>query len=552
MNHTMKKRFSLLLVVAMIAALAVPAHAVSGFTDIPAGSALTAEVEKANAYGLMNGYNSDTFGYSDPVTRVQFVTVLGRMMGWFTGAQTQGSHITSAMQLPESLNAAYTSAIDLAIQHDTIDTDAAFRPNDAITRGEMSEMLVRALGLKGAAQIEETQSLPFTDVTSRKGYIAVAYQIGMTNGMTASTFAPDNRSTRAQAAAMLVRIYEKLNQKTDFVNGFYAISSYNQIGFTDNMNAVSAGWSRMKWDGASTLLSTTSADGNEYCIPTGYNSVTDYLEGNGTPLNLSVFMGESDGVRDLLSSETGRTQAVEQIVNELSVSYKTIGKNPYSGVTIDFEGLRSAQKADFNAFLTELSSKVHSLNKTLFVCVSPALTTGSYYDGYDYRTIGSLADRVILMAYDYDARDMSSFVGTTYYKTAAPAPIDQIYASLLAITDSVTGVADKSKILLGICSKPVAWQIDASGALVSGTPVNPSWDTVVLRANQSDTVTGWSSAYQMPYFTYTANGNNYFLWYENEQSAASKMDAAKLLGITGASVWRLGILPGKLMDGIVG
>ena len=111
-------------------------------------------------------------------------------------------------------------------------------------------MLVRALGLKSAAVLAEKRgSLPFTDVTIRKGYISVAYAIGMTNGTSASTFSPDNSATRAQAAAMLVRIYEKLQKKTDWVHGFYAISSYNQISLTDYMDAVSVGWSRMTWDG---------------------------------------------------------------------------------------------------------------------------------------------------------------------------------------------------------------------------------------------------------------------------------------------------------------
>ena len=67
------------------------------------------------------------------------------------------------------------------------------------------------------------------------------------------------------------------------------------------------------------------------------------------------------------------------------------------------------------------------MDKTLYVCVSPVLLSGSYYDGYDYSSIGALADEVILMAYDYEARDMSDFVGTEYYKTAATVPLDQVF-----------------------------------------------------------------------------------------------------------------------------
>lgn len=537
----MKRFYAGLLALTLALTLSIPTGA-AAYTDIPSASPLAEEVHKAVNYGLMNGYSANTFGYSDSMTRVQFATVLGRMMGWFDGYHTDERYITDVMAVGE-LSRDYLLAVEMAVRKDVADTDAAFRPNDAITRGEMSEMLVRALGLKGAAALAEKGSvLPFTDVAARRGYIAVAYAIGMTNGASATTFAPNSTATRAQAAAMLVRIYEKLHQKTNRIHGFYAISSYSQIGLASSMDRVSVGWSRMTWDGSAALLSTTNANGNEYAIPNGYADAVNAM--TGTPLNLSVYMDTSDGLRELLASETGRAQAVEQIVAELSVSYNAIGENPYDGVTIDFEGLRSGQKSNFTAFLTELTYKVKALGKLVYVCVSPVLTTGSYYDGYDYRAIGQLADEVILMAYDYDAQSLADYENTEYHKTTAPAPIDQVYASLLAITDPETGVADVSKIALGFSNDPTAWQIDGSGKLVSGTPSHPSNDTVATRLAQSDTVGGWSSTYQMPYAIYTtADGSTYFLWYEDDASVSAKLNLAKLFGITDVSLWRLGTIP---------
>ena len=70
------------------------------------------------------------------------------------------------------------------------------------------------------------------------------------------------------------------------------------------MDAVSAGWGRMTWNGETALLSTTSADGNEYAIPSGYDEVTDHLSARNVPLYLSVFM-EGQELKDLLASDTG-------------------------------------------------------------------------------------------------------------------------------------------------------------------------------------------------------------------------------------------------------
>lgn len=539
----MKKFLCGLLSAALAVSLTVPMAGVA-YTDVPSESTLGGEVEKAVRYGLMNGYSDTTFGYGDSMTRAQFAAVLVRMMGWET--------VTPATADFTDVPVSHTwyGAVETAAAHDVVDEGGAFRPGDAITRGEMSEMLVRALGLKATAEMAAGQTssassffhLPFTDVSSdQAGYIAVAYAIGMTNGTSAYTFSPDATATRAQAAAMLVRIYEKLRQETDFIHGFYAISSYSQLDLTQQMDAVSAGWSRMTWDGATALLSTTNANGNEYAVPSGYEEVADTVTSAGGTLNLSVYMDTNDGVKDLLASADGRSQAVEQIVNELTITYKTLGRNPYDGVTIDFEGLRSEQKADFTAFLMELADAVHGMDKTLYVCVSPVLLSGSYYDGYDYGAIGALADKVILMAYDYEARDMSAFVGTEYYKTAATVPLDQVYLGLSAL--KAQGVA-ADKIVLGLSCKNVAWKIDGEGKMVSGAPVTVSNETLHQRLAQSDTVKGWSDTYQQSYAVYTTeDGSRYFVWYQDDESITRELETAKLLGISGVSLWRLGTIP---------
>ena len=148
------------------------------------------------------------------------------------------------------------------------------------------------------------------------------------------------------------------------------------------------------------------------------------------------------------------------------------------------------------------------------------------------------------MAYDYDARDLSAFTGTEYYKTAAPAPIDQVYLSLRAIKNEESGVKDVSKVVLGYSCKNTAWEIDESGKLLSAAPVYPGNDTVSKRMSQEDTEKGWSSAYGIPYMTYTTeDGSRYFLWYEDSRSVRLKLDTARLFGINSISLWRLGTIP---------
>ena len=552
----MKKLLSCLAALSLTLALCVPCA--GAYHDIPADGALAGEVRKAISSGLMNGYSPNSFGYADSMTRAQFLTVMGRMLGWFSGSDTLVKYITDEMQVdapnggsPYSVSSTYYHAINKAAELDVVNRTVPFRPNAPITRLEMAEMLVRGLGLKSAAVIlEKTHDLPFTDIRDGAGYIAVAYAIGLTKGTSATTFSPDSTATRAQAAAMLVRIHEKLQQKTTFVHGFYALSSYSQLELAGAMDTVSAGWSRMTWDGEEARLSTTSASKNEYYIPTGYKEVTDYLSDHSTAMHLNVFMDASGGLRELLASPEGRTQAVEEIVYELTVEYNAIGCNPYNGVTIDFESLRAEQKEDFTMFLVELRAALDEIEKELYVCVSPTLI-GGWYDGYDYRVIGELADKVILMAYDYEARDMSAYEGTSirrsnetndhirewFAEASRNAPDGQVFLSLMAITNPETGVQDHSKILLGISSKNVAWEIDEENRLVSGKPVYLSTEAAheYIQKNRRQFESG------NPYVTFENEaGQRYFMWLENP---AENLRSAKLLGVTGISLWRLGTLP---------
>lgn len=209
----MKKVLSCLLSLALTAALALPMAVAVDYTDIPKGAALAGEVQKAVDNGLMNGYSANRFGYSDSMTRAQFTAVLVRMMGWET--------VTPETPTYTDVPADHTwySVLETAAAHGV--TDCAyqgdgvhFRPGDAITRGEMSKLLVQALGLENAAgslnynrmtpYSETLHHTPFTDLPEgNEGYISVAYTIGMTKGITDTTFGPDLIATRAQAAAML-------------------------------------------------------------------------------------------------------------------------------------------------------------------------------------------------------------------------------------------------------------------------------------------------------------------------------------------------------------
>jgi len=545
----MKRRILCLCLVCLLTLSHLPtARATALFSDVPDDSWAVESIQKASEYGLINGVGEGRFGYGATLRRSDFITLLVRLFDW------KLPEVTTSPFTDCPAGAWYTPYLAAAVEHAVMPAGGAFRPLENITRMDMAVFFVRALGYDSLAGQAANYPCPFTDVTTNKGYITLAYDLGLINGISATAFAPTMTAKREQAAAMLVRVYEKYYHETDFLHGFYAISSYSQLPLTKEMDAVSAGWSRMTLDESGVpFLRTTSAQGNEFYVPEGYSSVTSALERQGTPLHLSVYMdtslpspaSTSPAIYDLLSDPVRRTQAVEAIVEEACVSYRTIGHSPYAGVTIDFEGLKgSAAKANFTAFLQELSAALHERGKNLYVAVQPALYTGEYYDGYDFRAIGQAADKVILMAHDYAPTSLHGFEGTTYHQSAALTPMDQVYHSLRTAVNSATGVEDRSKIALAISCSAMAWKVDGNGLLQSPLPLRPDTATVYSRLRQSGTEMGWSNTYRNPYLRYTTEqGESIFLWYEDSRSSAEKATLAKLFGINGISLWRLGQIP---------
>lgn len=533
----MKKLTYLLLPALLSLLLTATAYAqpAPAFSDLPASGWARDAVAAACGYGLMGGMDAATFGVGQTISRAQFATVLVRMFGW----ETDGPDAFTDMAGHWARD-----AVNAAAANGALDAGGTFRPDEPITRREMAVMLVRALGYENLAGSAERYPLPFTDLSGDRGYIAAAYDLGIINGDSPSTFSPEGSATREQAAAMLVRVYEKLHASTEWTHAFYAISSYSQIELAKSFDAVSLGWSRMTWSaGSGAKLNTTAGESNEFCIPQGYASAVRELQDAGVKLHLSVYMDAASGLGDLLASPQGRTQAVEEILAEARRPYEDLGASPYTGVTVDFEGLRRAQRDAFTQFLTELSEALRPQGLTLYVAVMPATADGAYYDGYDYRAVGELADKVILMAHDYHAKNLSGFLQSTYYQNTALTPITSVYYSLRAALDPDSGVQDPDKLALALSCSSIAWETDGAGLLLSETPLYPTPATIHTRMT-GGAERGWSEVYHNPYLRYTTpEGQHIFLWYEDGRSVGEKISLARMFGVKSVSVWRLGLIP---------
>jgi len=126
-----------------------------------------------------------------------------------------------------------------------------------------------------------------------------------------------------------------------------------------------------------------------------------------------------------------------------------------------------------------------------------------------------------------------------------PTPIESIYYALEKITDSKTGVQDKSKIMLQISFDWTVWQ-RLNGKTVNSVPYTFNLGNFIDLLNTNKKITYlYAKDYEDPYIKYidTKTGYENTVWYENSTSVMKKVDLARLFGIQGISLWRLGTIP---------
>jgi hypothetical protein len=88
-------------------------------------------------------------------------------------------------------------------------TATTYCPDSTVTRGQMAAFLVRArLGIQASDSFSSTTTPYFLDVPSNHpffGYIQKMKDLGITSGVTATTYGPDDPNTRGQMAVFLIR-----------------------------------------------------------------------------------------------------------------------------------------------------------------------------------------------------------------------------------------------------------------------------------------------------------------------------------------------------------
>ncbi|MCD9021823.1 S-layer homology domain-containing protein [Cohnella silvisoli] len=174
-----------------------------GFTDI-AGHWANEYITKAVAMGFVSGYPDGTFRPDEGITRAEFTNML--MKGIMP--MTEGTPLV--FKDKKDVGVWAVKSVEQAVKLGIISgyADGTFRPQANITHAEMISMVVRASGIP-ADQVKPTSFTDDKDIPKwAKATVSTAELTGIiiVSGLTDNKFAPQTKSTRAEAASAIVQM----------------------------------------------------------------------------------------------------------------------------------------------------------------------------------------------------------------------------------------------------------------------------------------------------------------------------------------------------------
>lgn len=213
------------------------------------------------------------------------------------------------------------------------------------------------------------------------------------------------------------------NETSSWTNLFGQSYPTSAPGNTDALSELALGWYSLDQDGN---LLTQSRTG--WQKPEGWEKVMEAAREYNLQTEMVIHVTDADNsISNLLSNPDAMSRAVKAISDEA---------RQYRGVNLDFEGLGYNDSGEqlkqvrqrFTSFINLLSQELKVSGSRLTLTLH---APNSAYPGYDYQALGKIADRIIIMAYDYGSK---------------PEPINQVEQAVKMAAASVPA----QKLILGI------------------------------------------------------------------------------------------------------
>ncbi len=303
---------------------------------------------------------------------------------------------------------------------------------------------------------------------------------------------------------------------TDLTYFGLALKEDGSILTHTNPQELEPGFNTLKGDSLSAMLSDLSA--------------------KHVSSSLLIISGDDVVIRELLTDPVKHAETMMRDVLPIMKEKK------FTDLNLDIETFMEASASDrgkFTEFVKTVKDILISSHAgTLTIDLIPiALVRPKLYDAAE---LGKLADRIVLMTYDYH------YSGSV--TSGAVAPIggagETIEYDVKTAVEEALKVLPKEKILLGVPLYGYQWETISEASESATIPGGSSTASVRRIAEKlracTECITGIDPYSEEPYLIYKEGDVYNQIYYEDETSMSKKIALAKKYELGGVALWALG------------
>ena len=199
----------------------------------------------------------------------------------------------------------------------------------------------------------------------------------------------------------------------------------------------------------------------------------------------------------------------------------------YGGLDIDFEYIQAEDRGAFAGFVEFATQVMNLFDYPVSVALAPKTSRnqpGLLYEGVDYRLLGAVANRVMLMTYEW---------GYTYGPPMAVAPLNMVRR----VVEYAISEIPKEKISLGIPNYGYDWPLPYVRGTTKATTIG-TLEAIQLAIDHGVEIR-FDEIAQSPYFRYWQYGIQHEVWFEDVRSLQAKFELVKEYDLSGVGYWQL-------------
>lgn len=218
----------------------------------------------------------------------------------------------------------------------------------------------------------------------------------------------------------------------------------------------------------------------------------------------------------------------EKHIQDLLVLVKS---RNYDGLDIDYEALKRYQRENFSLFIEELATALHKEGRVLGVAIHPKTQefkpeedNGSH--AQDLKRIAKAADQLYLMTYLEHGKHSSP---------GSSGSLPWIRLVLRYIVEELN--IPKEKVFAGIGLFGLQWE--KNNGNYTGTHDDITYGEILSIMERTNAPVVWDENSKSSSITYSDNGKEYVIWFDNAESFRHRLQLAKEFGIQNFALWRL-------------